>query len=142
MPGGHGGVAKKVRAASRRGRRYLATARVCVEVLQCLSACAAGSEALHSRPPIDVSGSLLAREELIRERVERKDGENMDRLDAATKHVATHTRAKGNVTREIKTSGSPTVIKAGASKLNDANAPLVIEVTPEQARRIADFTQQ
>jgi len=52
----------------------------------------------------------------------------------------TRTRKGGNVQRETKAESAPTVIEAGKSKLSDAGAPLVIQVTDEQADRILRFT--
>jgi hypothetical protein len=52
----------------------------------------------------------------------------------------TRTRKGGNVQRAAKDAPAPTVIEAGKSKLSDAGAPLVIQVTDEQADRILRFT--
>jgi hypothetical protein len=51
----------------------------------------------------------------------------------------TRTRKGGNVQRETKAGTPPTVIEAGKAKLSDAGAPLVIQVTDEQADRILRF---
>ena len=50
--------------------------------------------------------------------------------------------ARRKVTRATKETPQPTVIEAGKAKLSDARSPLVIHVTDEQAKQIADFTAQ